>query len=86
MDSTPTEAFRRLHHGPAPLVLPNAWDVAWALALAADGHPAIGTTSLGVAAAAGRSAAVGATRAETVGLTRALGGHGLLLTVASSPG
>ena len=38
--------FAALHRGPAPLLLPNAWDVASALALVADGHPAIGTTSL----------------------------------------
>lgn len=81
MDIERAEAFHRLHHGPAPLLLPNAWDVASALALAADGHPAIGTTSLGVAAAAGRVDAAGATRAETVALTAALGGRGFLLTV-----
>lgn len=82
MDIARAEAFRRLHHGPSPLLLlPNAWDVASALALAADGHPAIGTTSLGVAAAAGRADAAGATRAETVALARALDGRGLLLTV-----
>lgn len=81
MDTAPAEAFRRLHHGPAPLLLPNAWDVASALALAADGHPAIGTTSLGVAAAAGRADAAGATRAETVALAGALAGRGILLTV-----
>ena len=45
--------FRELHHLHAPLVLPNAWDVGSALALADAGFPAIGTTSFGVAASAG---------------------------------
>jgi 2-methylisocitrate lyase-like PEP mutase family enzyme len=41
--------FSRLHDGPLPLLLPNAWDVPSALAFVADGHTAIGTTSFGVA-------------------------------------
>ena len=45
--------FRQLHHGDRPFVLPNAWDVASALAFAEAGYPAIGTTSFGLAAAAG---------------------------------
>ncbi|MFD0522728.1 isocitrate lyase/phosphoenolpyruvate mutase family protein [Paractinoplanes durhamensis] len=45
--------FRALHRPGTPLLLPNAWDVASALALAEAGFAAIGTTSLGVAAAAG---------------------------------
>jgi len=43
------EAFRRLHHGPGTLALPNAWDVASARILEAAGFPAIATTSAGVA-------------------------------------
>ncbi|MGO4756594.1 isocitrate lyase/phosphoenolpyruvate mutase family protein, partial [Streptomyces sp. 2MCAF27] len=45
----PLTAFARLHHQAAatPLLLPNAWDYASAAALAAQGFPAIGTTSLG---------------------------------------
>ncbi len=66
-------AFTRLHHGPAPLVLPNAWDHASALALVAAGFPAIGTTSLGVAATYGLPDAAGATRLETLALARRLG-------------
>lgn len=62
------ETFRALHHGARPLLLPNAWDRATALALAAAGFAAVGTTSLGVAAAAGRPDAEGSTRAETLGL------------------
>jgi 2-methylisocitrate lyase-like PEP mutase family enzyme len=47
-------SFRDLHDGDGPFLLPNAWDVASALAFAAAGFPAIGTTSFGMAAAAGR--------------------------------
>jgi 2-methylisocitrate lyase-like PEP mutase family enzyme len=47
------EALRALHHGPAPLILPNAWDVASALAVERAGAPAIATTSSGVAASLG---------------------------------
>ncbi|GAB3308442.1 isocitrate lyase/phosphoenolpyruvate mutase family protein [Geodermatophilus aquaeductus] len=65
-------SFADLHRGPRPLLLPNAWDVASALALVADGHPAVGTTSLGVAAAAGIPDTSRAGRAATVGLARAL--------------
>jgi 2-methylisocitrate lyase-like PEP mutase family enzyme len=64
--------FRDLHHGAGPLVLPNAWDYASAAALAARGFAAVGTTSLGVAAAAGKPDGTGATRAETVDLARRL--------------
>jgi 2-methylisocitrate lyase-like PEP mutase family enzyme len=46
-------AFKALHHQDEPLVLPNAWDYTSAAALHAAGFRAIGTTSLGVAAAHG---------------------------------
>lgn len=69
--SRPAE-FAALHHGPAPLVLPNAWDVASALLLADAGAPAVGTTSLGVTAAAGLADGAGAGRALTVALAIAL--------------
>lgn len=46
--------FSELHHGDAPLLLPNAWDIGSALAFVAAGFPAIGTTSFGVAASAGK--------------------------------
>jgi 2-methylisocitrate lyase-like PEP mutase family enzyme len=46
--------FAELHTTALPLLLPNAWDVPSALALADAGYPAIGTTSFGVAMAAGR--------------------------------
>ena len=43
------EKFRKLHHGPRLLLLPNAWDVASARILEECGHPAVATTSAGVA-------------------------------------
>ncbi|HXY25853.1 MAG TPA: isocitrate lyase/phosphoenolpyruvate mutase family protein [Candidatus Acidoferrum sp.] len=43
------EQFRKMHHGPRMLLLPNAWDVASACILEECGHPAIATTSAGVA-------------------------------------
>lgn len=47
------ERLRALHDGPRPLVLPNAWDVASALAVERAGGAAIATTSSGVAATLG---------------------------------
>jgi 2-methylisocitrate lyase-like PEP mutase family enzyme len=43
------EAFRALHHGSAPLILPNAWDPVSARVIAAAGYPAIATSSGAVA-------------------------------------
>ncbi|MFF5180795.1 isocitrate lyase/phosphoenolpyruvate mutase family protein [Micromonospora sp. NPDC000316] len=77
-------AFRALHdagRAGRPLLLPNAWDHASAAALAARGHPAIGTTSLGVAAAAGRPDGTGSTGAETLALARRLATLPVLLSV-----
>ncbi|MFE1935422.1 isocitrate lyase/phosphoenolpyruvate mutase family protein [Streptomyces sp. NPDC059474] len=65
-------AFHRLHHGERPLLLPNAWDHASAAALVRRGFPAIGTTSLGVAAAAGLPDATGAARDVTLALARGI--------------
>ncbi|MEK2472003.1 isocitrate lyase/phosphoenolpyruvate mutase family protein [Streptomyces noursei] len=70
--------FRALHHAPGrPLLLPNAWDSASAVALANAGHPAIGTTSLGVAAAHGYPDGEGRpeVRAATLALARRLAGR-----------
>lgn len=64
--------FARLHRGPEPLVLPNAWDVASAHALVEAGFAAIGTTSLGVAAANGVPDATGQALAPTLALARNL--------------
>ncbi|MFE9693577.1 isocitrate lyase/phosphoenolpyruvate mutase family protein [Micromonospora sp. NPDC005806] len=76
-----TTAFHALHRPGRPLLLPNAWDHASAAALAARRHPAIGTTSLGVAAAGGKPDAAGATRAENLDLARRLRDLPVLLTV-----
>jgi 2-methylisocitrate lyase-like PEP mutase family enzyme len=64
--------FRELHAGPEPLLLPNAWDVGSALALVAEGFPAVGTTSLGVAAAHGLPDAARELRGPTVELAGCL--------------
>jgi 2-methylisocitrate lyase-like PEP mutase family enzyme len=73
--------FSALHRGERPLLLPNAWDHSSGAALAARGFPAVGTTSLGVAAAAGLRDGAGLTRAETVALTRKLCALPCLVTV-----
>lgn len=62
--------FAQLHRPGDPLVLPNAWDFASAAILAAEGFPAVGTTSLGVAAAAGLPDGLGLTREQTAYLAR----------------
>ncbi len=43
------ETFRAMHHGPTPLVLPNAWDPVSARIIAEAGYPAIATSSGAVA-------------------------------------
>ncbi|WP_068028436.1 isocitrate lyase/PEP mutase family protein [Nocardia mexicana] len=68
-----TDLFHSLHHRDRPLLLPNAWDYTSAAALADAGFPAVGTTSLGVSAAAGLPDAAGETRDETAALARRLG-------------
>jgi 2-methylisocitrate lyase-like PEP mutase family enzyme len=47
------DALRSLHRPGAPLLLPNAWDVATARAVVAAGYPVVATTSAGVAATLG---------------------------------
>src|SRR3954466_11635953 len=47
------ERLRALHQAPPIFVIPNAWDAASARVFEAEGFPAIGTTSAGVAAALG---------------------------------
>lgn len=78
---TKTELFRGLHHGDKPLVLPNAWDFGSAAMLAEAGFPALGTTSLGVAATAGLPDGTAATRDETLALARRLGRLSIPVTV-----
>ncbi|CAM4274068.1 isocitrate lyase/phosphoenolpyruvate mutase family protein [Nocardia ninae] len=67
-----TKIFHELHHGDRPLVLPNAWDFGSAAILAAEGFPAIGTTSLGVAVATGLPDGTGVTADATMALARLL--------------
>lgn len=64
--------FRELHLGERPLVLPNAWDVASALAFLDAGYPAIGTTSFGLAASTGHADGNRSAREETRALVRRL--------------
>lgn len=78
---TDFDIFRGLHHRDSPLVLPNAWDFASAALLADEGFPAIGTTSLGVAAAAGRTDGTGVTKAETFAAARRIAGLPVPVTV-----
>ncbi|WP_051022341.1 isocitrate lyase/PEP mutase family protein [Nocardia pneumoniae] len=70
--TTKFEIFRDLHYREQPLVLPNAWDFASAALLAVEGFPAIGTTSLGVAAAAGLADGAGITKRETLAIAQRL--------------
>ncbi|MGX4689091.1 isocitrate lyase/PEP mutase family protein [Streptomyces sp. JNUCC 63] len=79
-------AFAELHHAERPLLLPNAWDHASALSLAALGFPAVGTTSLGVAASAGLPDGAAATRDDTLRLALALGSQPFLLSVDAEGG
>ncbi|MGW0608532.1 isocitrate lyase/phosphoenolpyruvate mutase family protein [Streptomyces sp. NPDC002640] len=78
--------FAALHHRATPLLLPNAWDHASAAALAAEGFPAVGTTSLGVAAAAGLPDGAAATAEETLALARRLGRSSFLFSVDAEGG
>lgn len=73
--------FKALHHAEEPLVLPNAWDYASAAALMGAGFPAVGTTSLGMAAAAGKPDAHAATLKETIALAETLAPLPCLVTI-----
>jgi 2-methylisocitrate lyase-like PEP mutase family enzyme len=74
-------SFHDLHHGELPLLLPNAWDVPSALAFAEAGFAAIGTTSFGVASAAGRPDGGRSTREANLALARDLSGLPVHLSV-----
>ncbi|TCN40516.1 2-methylisocitrate lyase-like PEP mutase family enzyme [Kribbella orskensis] len=63
-------AFRALHHGSAPLVLPNAWDAGSAKAIEAAGARAIATTSAGVSWALGVEDGGGLSRADALDALR----------------
>lgn len=73
--------FADLHRGPAPLLLPNAWDVASALAFLAAGFSAIGTTSFGIASTLGQPDGSRSTRAANLHIAERLGTLPILLTV-----
>lgn len=79
-------AFSDLHRAGEPLLLPCAWDHASAFALAGQGFRAVGTTSLGVAAAAGMPDGASATREETLRLALTLGSGPFLLSVDAEDG
>ncbi|MFD5448942.1 isocitrate lyase/PEP mutase family protein [Streptomyces sp. NPDC003470] len=79
-------AFADLHREGEPLLLPCAWDHASALLLAGQGFAAVGTTSLGVAAAHGLPDGASATREETLRLARDLGAGPFLLSVDMESG
>lgn len=76
-----TSPFAALHRPGQPFLLPNAWDVVSAALLVDAGFPAVGTTSLGVAASAGLPDAAGATQAQTLALARRLARLPALITV-----
>lgn len=73
--------FKELHRTDRPLLLPNAWDLGSALAFAADGYLAIGTTSFGISASAGRPDGAGTSKAATIALVEQLRRLPLHLTV-----
>jgi 2-methylisocitrate lyase-like PEP mutase family enzyme len=62
------ELLRSLHRPGAPLVLPNAWDVASARAVVAAGFPVVATTSWGVAAMLGHEDHADAPADEMLGV------------------
>ena len=62
------DLLRSLHRPGDPFVLPNAWDLASARWLTAAGYRVVGTTSLGVAVAAGLPDGAGRTSNETFAL------------------
>ncbi|WP_316574107.1 isocitrate lyase/PEP mutase family protein [Nocardia canadensis] len=67
-----SNAFHALHRDGRPLVLPNAWDFTSGALLVDAGFPAIATTSLGVAAAAGLPDGKAASADETFALAARL--------------
>ena len=64
------EQFRKLHHGPKLLLLPNAWDVASARILEEAGHAAIATTSAGIAYSLGYADGQNISRDEMLSTVR----------------
>jgi 2-methylisocitrate lyase-like PEP mutase family enzyme len=69
------EVLRSLHHPGAPLLLPNAWDVATARAVVAAGFPVVATTSAGVAASLGYEDHEGAPADEMLAAAARIASH-----------
>ncbi len=64
------ERLRALHVPGRPLVLPNAWDAGTAKIIAAEGFPAIATTSAGIAFSCGVPDGEAISRADMLHATR----------------
>jgi 2-methylisocitrate lyase-like PEP mutase family enzyme len=81
------DLLRSLHRPGAPLLLPNAWDVATARAVVAAGYPVVATTSGGVAAALGYEDHEGAPGDEMLAAAaRIAGGVEVPVTVDAEAG
>jgi 2-methylisocitrate lyase-like PEP mutase family enzyme len=81
------DLLRSLHRPGAPLLLPNAWDVATARAVVAAGYPVVATTSAGVAATLGYEDHEGAPGDEMLAATaRIARGVGVPVTVDAEAG
>src|SRR5207245_10768207 len=70
MSREKAETLRRLHAGPAVLLLPNAWDVASARIVEQAGFPAVATSSAGVAHVLGYPDGERISRAEMLDMIR----------------
>jgi 2-methylisocitrate lyase-like PEP mutase family enzyme len=81
------DLLRSLHRPGAPLLLPNAWDVASARAVVAAGFPVVATTSAGVAATLGHEDHEGAPGDEMLAAAaRIAGGVDVPVTVDAEAG
>ncbi|WP_372666883.1 isocitrate lyase/PEP mutase family protein [Amycolatopsis kentuckyensis] len=80
------DEFRALHIPGSPLLLPNAWEFGVGAFLAAQGFRALGTTSLGVSAAAGEPDGAPSTRDATVALAKRLTRLDVLVSVDIADG
>src|ERR687892_2333169 len=81
------DLLRSLHRPGAPLLLPNAWDVATARAVVAAGFPVVATTSGGVAATLGYEDHEGAPGDEMLAAAaRITGGVEVPVTVDAEAG
>jgi 2-methylisocitrate lyase-like PEP mutase family enzyme len=81
------DLLRSLHTPGAPLLLPNAWDVATARAVVAAGFPVVATTSGGVAATLGYEDHEGAPADEMLAAAaRIAGGVDVPVTVDAEAG